>query len=79
VNDPARRYIDLGRRVITELLDQEDAVVWNEAEAKLSDRRWPTLPPSVRRIDPHHLSQARKELTDENVLVSRVVSLLAVG
>ena len=63
-----RDYPALGRTAIAELLDQEHAVVWSEVEAKLTDRRWPTLPAGVMRIDPHHLSTARHDLLDSGVI-----------
>lgn len=42
-----------------ELVRQEGAVLVREAEAKISDERWPSVPTS---IDPHHLTTARQRL-----------------
>lgn len=42
-----------------ELVRQEGAVLLREAEAKISDHRWPSVPTA---IDPHHLSTARQHL-----------------
>ncbi len=42
-----------------ELVRQESAVLVREAEAKISEQRWPSVPTSV---DPHHLTTARQQL-----------------
>lgn len=42
-----------------ELVRQEGAVLVREAEAKISDQQWPSVPTS---IDPHHLTTARQRL-----------------
>jgi hypothetical protein len=39
--------------------------VWAEAQAKIADVAWPTLP---NRVDPYHLTTARRELLDEGVI-----------
>lgn len=57
----AHDYVVLGRRAILELLDQQHAVVWQEAEARIADAAWPTI---GHRIEPHHLSTARRDLLE---------------
>jgi len=42
-----------------ELVRREGAVLLREAEAKISEQRWQTVPTS---IDPHHLTTARQQL-----------------
>ena len=42
-----------------DLIRAEGAVLWREAEAKLADTRWPTVPTA---INPHHLTTARGRL-----------------
>lgn len=37
--------------------------MWHEIEAKIADRRYPTLPPELHGIDPHHLTTARHTLS----------------
>jgi hypothetical protein len=52
-------YARMGQSALLDLLRQEHAVLWSEAQAKISDTRWTSLPT---RIDPHHLSTARLQL-----------------
>jgi hypothetical protein len=59
-------YRDLAAKTVIELLEVEHAVIWTEVEARLADRRWG--PTSVR-IDPHHLTTARRLLIDEGLLI----------
>lgn len=51
------------RRAIIDLLRKEHAVLWSEAQAKISDVRWPTVPTAV---DPHHMTTARGCLLARN-------------
>jgi len=49
---------------IIDLLQKEHAVLWAEAQAKISDSRWPTLPTT---IDPHHMTTARAQLLGRQI------------
>jgi hypothetical protein len=60
-----RYYVDLGRQAILNLLDREHALVWLEVEAKAADH---VLAGFATTIDPHHLTQARRELREEGVI-----------
>jgi hypothetical protein len=60
-----RWWVDLGKETIVRLLENEHAAVWPEIEAKAADR---TYPGNTRRIQPHHLTTARKELRDAGVI-----------
>lgn len=66
VEDPpareARGHDDRAYEAIHDLIDREHAVVWHEVEARLAER------PIPERIDPHHLSNARRRLMDEGVI-----------
>lgn len=57
-----RAHEERGYTAIHELIDREHAVVWHEVEARLAELR----PPA--RIDPHHLSNARRRLLDDGVI-----------
>lgn len=57
------KYIEFGEAALVDLLRQEHAVLWAEAQAKISDTRWPTVPTSV---DPHHMTTARANLLKGN-------------
>jgi hypothetical protein len=63
----SRDYQALAVRAIRGILEQEHAVVWNEVEARASERSWADLPS---RIDPHHLTNARRAMTNEDELLS---------
>jgi hypothetical protein len=58
-------WVELARTGIVRLLEAEHAAVWDEVEAKLSDRPWADMPSAV---DPHHLTTARIQLTREGVI-----------
>jgi hypothetical protein len=66
-----RGWIDLGKETIVRLLEAERAAVWPEVEAKVADRSYPG---NRYRIQPHHLTSARKELRDEGVISERAQS-----
>jgi len=53
------QYVRFAEKALMELVRQEGAVLLREAEAKISDQRWPSVPTA---IDPHHLSTARQRL-----------------
>ncbi len=57
-----RSHDDRAYEAIHDLIDREHAVVWHEVEARLSER------PTPERIDPHHLSNARRRLLDDDVI-----------
>lgn len=61
----ARYYVDLGREAILALLDREHALIWLEVEAKASEQLLAGFPS---KIDPHALTQARRELRQEGVI-----------
>lgn len=61
----AGRYARLAVQALTEMVDRENAVVWAEVEAKAADAVWNGFPT---RIDPHHLTNARHQLTDQGVV-----------
>lgn len=52
-------YVGFAERALMELIRGEGAVLVREAEAKISDERWPTVPTPV---NPHHLTTARQRL-----------------
>ncbi|HEX3519191.1 MAG TPA: hypothetical protein VHT29_09180 [Solirubrobacteraceae bacterium] len=52
-------YVRFAEQALMELIRQEGAVLVREAEAKISEQRWPSVPTSV---DPHHLTTARQHL-----------------
>jgi hypothetical protein len=52
-------YIRFAEEALMELVREQGAVLLREAEAKISDQCWPSVPTA---IDPHHLSTARKRL-----------------
>ena len=54
--DPSE-YVDMGRRAIRELIDQEHAVALREIDARIAEGLWPSL---KHHIDPNHLATARK-------------------
>lgn len=58
-------YVRLGMEAITQMVDQEHAVVWSEVEAKAADRAWPGV---GRRVDPHNLSAARLALRTQGMI-----------
>src|SRR4051794_36989616 len=58
----------MAEQAIVDLLREEHAVLWAEAQAKISDARWPTVPTS---IDPHHMTTARANLLGRNRIVER--------
>lgn len=58
-------WVVLARQGILDLLEVEHAAVWDEIEAKIADVRWPTL---ETHIDPHHLSTARRQLIEEELV-----------
>jgi len=53
------QYVEFAERALTELVRSECAVLWREAEAKISDQRWSSVPTPV---NPHHLTTARAHL-----------------
>jgi hypothetical protein len=53
------QYVDFAKRAILDLLRQEHAVTWAEAQAKIADRRWESVPTP---INPHHMTTAKQEL-----------------
>jgi hypothetical protein len=57
----------MARDALLDLLRQEHAVLWAEAQAKIGDARWPSVPT---RIDPHHLTTARGQLLAGNRIAS---------
>src|SRR4051812_47384265 len=63
----ARDYQELAVKAVRGILEQEHAVVWNEVEARASERSWGDLPS---RIDPHHLTNARRMMVEEDELLS---------
>jgi hypothetical protein len=56
-------YVAAGREAILNLLDTEHAATWAEVQAKVADRKWPTV---RTRVDPHHLTTARQQLFAQN-------------
>jgi hypothetical protein len=60
------QYIEFAELGILNLLAKEHAVLWAEAQAKISDVRWPSLPTPV---DPHHMTTARANLLKRNRIV----------
>ena len=52
-------YVRFAEGALMELVRKEGAVLLREAEAKISERRWPSVPTS---IDPLHVSTARSNL-----------------
>jgi hypothetical protein len=63
---PEGKYVEWGRQAIVELLQTQHAVLWQEAQAKIADVKWPSL---LLPIQPHHLTTARRELLDAEVIV----------
>jgi hypothetical protein len=61
-----QEYVDFARRAILDLLRQEHAVTWAEAQAKIADRRWPSVPAA---INPHHMTTAKQSLRAEGRIV----------
>jgi hypothetical protein len=59
-------YLELGREGILHLLRIEHAAPWLEIEAKIADQMYP---PIGSRVEPHHLSAARRTLEYEARLV----------
>ncbi len=53
---------------ILDLLRHEHAVLWAEAQAKISDVRWKSVPA---RVDPHHMTVARSRLLARNRIAIR--------
>ena len=53
------QYIEFGEAAVLDLLRKEHVALWAEAQAKISDVRWPTVPSTV---DPHHMTTARARL-----------------
>src|SRR5450759_445853 len=64
-------YVEAGLRAIPELLEVEHAVVWSEVEAKLADEEWG---PAGHRIEPHHLSTARRALLDDGTITEQTAA-----
>jgi hypothetical protein len=60
-----RAWIDLAKRVIVEIIDEQHAVVWPEIEARAADFQWSTSP---RLIQPHVLTEARKRLRRDGLI-----------
>ena len=58
-------YVNLGVNAIWELLEEEHAVVMPEIEAKISEEAYGSSPLPV---DHHHLTTARKQLVQQQVL-----------
>lgn len=52
-------YVEFGEAALIDLLRTEHAVLWSEAQAKISDARWSSVPA---RVDPHHMTTARSRL-----------------
>ncbi len=61
----AARYDALAYVAAQELIDREHAVVWPEVEAKLADHPQEGAPKG---IDPHHLTNARRRLVENEVI-----------
>ncbi len=59
---PDEYYNALAYQAVLDLLDREDAVIWAEVEAKLSDAPYPGAPYG---IDPNHLTNAKAKLLSE--------------
>jgi hypothetical protein len=59
------QYVEFAELAITDLVRTENAVLWREAEAKISDVRWPSVPAAV---NPHHLTTARAHLLGRRVV-----------
>lgn len=57
----------MARDAILDLLRTEHAALWSEAQAKIGDTRWRSVPT---RIDPHHLTTARAQLIANRRIVS---------
>jgi hypothetical protein len=64
-NISVEEAVRIGRAAITALLDREHAVVWDEIEAKLSERPHRELPKG---INPHILTIARQQLLAEGLM-----------
>jgi hypothetical protein len=56
-------YVAFAERALMELIREEGAVLVREAEAKISDASWPSVPTP---INPHHLTTARSRLLGRN-------------
>jgi hypothetical protein len=67
-------YVAFARQAILDLLRQEHAVTWAEAQAKIADHRWPSVPTA---INPHHMTTAKQSLRSEGRIVE--VSAATVG
>jgi len=52
-------YKELAKNALLELVQEELAVGWQEAQARIADRRWRSAPLP---INPHHMTNARNEL-----------------
>jgi hypothetical protein len=64
--DQNNAYLQAAGEGILRLIDEEHAVVWPEVEAKLSDR--PQLPIAPYGINPHHLTNARRQLIEQRLI-----------
>lgn len=62
-------YVELAHQRILQLLSQEHALVHPEMEARLAEIGFGLH--EVERIDPHHLTTARKQLEAEKLIVSQ--------
>jgi hypothetical protein len=60
-------YVQLGRGAILSLLDEHLAATSMELEARISDERWHSLDT---KIDPHHVTDARRQLLNEGAIAS---------
>jgi hypothetical protein len=54
-----QEYVGFAERALIELVRAEGAVLVREAEAKISEARWPSVPTPV---NPHHVTTARQRL-----------------
>jgi hypothetical protein len=66
--EPAE-YLALGTELIPTLLEAEMAAPWLEIEARLADNRYPG---ASHPVDPHHLSNARRQLEEAGLIQSRI-------
>lgn len=65
----ADRYARWAVQALEEMVASEHAVVWPEVEAKAADRAWGQV---GGHIDPHHLTNARHQLTSRGVIDSEI-------
>jgi hypothetical protein len=64
------QYVQFAETALLELVRAEGAVLVREAEAKISDDRWPSIPTAV---NPHHLTTARGNLLRKGLITLSAV------